>query len=164
MKEKLLIWSMLLMSFSVMGQTANNSTNRASKDYHKITILLSKVDSLLQANNFWLSQIETDLSSKNRFKLYKTENIYNFLELDTKTGIIRQVQWSLDEKKEGEIFINSEDLSIGKGYYGPGTFELYPTSNMFQFILIDKVYGRKWHIQWGMEEDKRWIRRISRIQ
>ncbi len=62
------------------------------------------------------------------------------------------------------MFINSEDLSIGEGYYGPGTFELYPTSNMFQFILIDKVYGRKWHIQWGMEEDKRWIRRISRIQ
>ncbi|WP_277073440.1 hypothetical protein [Segatella oulorum] len=164
MKEKLLIWSMLLMPFSVMGQTANSNTNSASKDYHKVAILLSKVDSLLQANNFWLSQIETDLSSKNRFKLYKTENIYNFLELDTKTGIIRQVQWSLDENKEGEMFINSEDLSIGKGYYGPGTFELYPTSNMFQFILIDKVYGRKWHIQWGMEENKRWIRRISRIQ
>ena len=164
MKEKLLIWSMLLMPFSVMGQTANSSTNSASKDYHKVAILLSKVDSLLQANNFWLSQIETDLSSKNRFKLYKTENIYNFLELDTKTGIIRQVKWSLDENKEGEMFINSEDLSIGKGYYGPGTFELYPTSNMFQFILIDKVYGRKWHIQWGMEENKRWIRRISRIQ
>ena len=93
------------MTFSVVGDTANNSTNRSSKDCHKVTILWSKAESLLQANNFWLSQIETDLSSKNRFKLYKTENIYNFLELDTKTGIIRQVQWSLDKKRKGKCLL-----------------------------------------------------------
>ena len=107
-----------------------------------------------------LEQIEIDSSLKGRFKLYKTENIYNFLELDTKTGKIQQVQWSLHEKKEGSVVINNVDLSLGIGY-GSGSFELYPTSNIYQFILIDKTDGRKWHVQWGLENAKRWIRNID---
>lgn len=39
-------------------------------------------------------------------------------------------------------------------------FELYPTQNMYQFLLLDKTNGRAWHVQWGMEDTKRWIRRI----
>ena len=105
-------------------------------------------------------QIEIDSSLKGRFKLYKTENNYNFLELDTKTGKIKQVQWSLDEKNEGSSVINNVDLSWGTGY-GSGSFELYPTSNIFQFILIDKTNGRKWHVQWGLENANRWIRYID---
>lgn len=37
----------------------------------------------------------------NRYKLYSTENLYTFLQLDTRTGKIKQVQWSLEEKKNG---------------------------------------------------------------
>ena len=117
------------------------------------------IDSLFQANNAWLEQIELDLSLKQRFKLYQTDNIYTFLQLDTKTGMIEQVQWSLDSDNEGAVSINSEDLTYGLGY-GSGSFELYPTKNMYQFILLDRTTGRKWHVQWGMESSKRWIRRI----
>ena len=81
------------------------------------------------------------------------------MQLDTKTGQIEQVQWSLDEDNVGSVTINSVDLSYGFGY-GSGTFELYPTQNIYQFILIDKTDGRKWHVQWGMSDNKRWIRRI----
>ena len=117
------------------------------------------IDSLFQANNAWLEQIELDLSLKQRFKLYQTDNIYTFLQLDTKTGMIEQVQWSLDSDNEGAVSINSEDLTYGLGY-GSGSFELYPTKNMYQFILLDRTTGRKGHVQWGMESSKRWIRRI----
>lgn len=85
--------------------------------------------------------------------------MYNLLKLDTKTGIIEQIQWSLDNSFEGSVPINSIDLTDGMGY-GSGTFELYPTKNMYQFILLNKVDGRTWHVQWGMEYDKRWIQRI----
>lgn len=92
--------------------------------------------------------------------MYQTENLYTLLQLDTKTGKIEQVQWSLDSDKEGTFTINDEDLNWGFGY-GSGTFELYPTKNMYQFILIDKTDGRKWHVQWGTGGEKsRWIRRI----
>ena len=104
-----------------------------------------------------LEDIDFRINGMNRFKLYPTENIYTLLKLDTATGKIDQLQWSLDSDKEGSFTINNDDLSLGAG---SGTFELYPTKNMYQFILLDKVTGRQWHIQWGMEASKRWIRRF----
>lgn len=92
-----------------------------------------------------------------RYKIYKTENLYNMLKLDTATGRIEQVQWSLDDNKEFTIILNSQILS----YTGKiGTFELYPTNNMYQFVLLDTTDGRVWHVQWGTESKKRWIKRI----
>ena len=104
-----------------------------------------------------LEDIDFRINGMNRFKLYPTENIHTLLKLDTATGKIDQLQWSLDSDKEGSLTINNDDLSLGSG---SGTFELYPTKNMYQFILLDKVTGRQWHIQWGMEASKRWIRRF----
>ena len=96
----------------------------------------------------------------NRYKLYSTENIYTFLQLDTRTGKIKQVQWSLKENEEGAIILNDVDLTYGIGK-NLDRFELYPTKNMYQFILLDKATGDKWHVQWGFEELKRWIRPIE---
>ena len=104
-----------------------------------------------------LEDIDFRINGMNRFKLYPTENIYTLLKLDTATGKIDQLQWSLDSDKEGSLTINNDDLSLGSG---SGTFELYPTKNMYHFILLDKVTGRQWQIQWGMEASKRWIRRF----
>lgn len=94
---------------------------------------------------------------RGRYKMYPTENIYNLLKLDTATGRIEQVQWSLKDSEEMTVTINSSYLS----YSGKiGTFELYPTKNMYQFILLDTTNGRTWHVQWGTESKKRWIQRI----
>lgn len=69
--------------------------------------------------------------------------------------------WALDKEKEFSVTINDEDLSnFASRYYEAGSFELYPTKNMYQFILLNKEDGRKWHVQWGIESNKRWIRRI----
>ena len=92
--------------------------------------------SLIQVTNMWLEQIELDNSLKNRYKMYQTDNIYTLLQLDTKTGMIEQVQWSLESNNEGSFTINGKDLTSGYGY-GSNSFELYPTKNMYQFILLD---------------------------
>lgn len=133
-------------------------TKQSSQQVAKASTL-NRIDSLVQKTNAWLEQIELDHSLKQRYKLYQTENIYTLLQLDTKTGMIEQVQWSLDSDNEGCITINGDDLNFGDSY-GSGSFELYPTKNMFQFILLDKTSGRKWHVQWGMQTKERWIRRI----
>ena len=161
MKKFLFFLLILSIPFSGMAQTVGKKQESSSGSQGKnISALLSKIDTLLTINNMLLEQIEIDSSLKGRFKLYKTENNYNFLELDTKTGKIKQVQWSLDEKNECTVVINNIDLSWGAGY-GSGSFELYPTSNMYQFILLDKTNGRKWHVQWGLENANRWIRYID---
>lgn len=161
MKKFLFFLLILSIPFLGMAQTVGKKQESTSSSQGKnIYALLSKIDTLLTINNMLLEQIEIDSSLKGRFKLYKTENNFNFLELDTKTGKIKQVQWSLDEKNEGSSVINNVDLSWGTGY-GSGSFELYPTSNIFQFILINKTNGRKWHVQWGLENANRWIRYID---
>lgn len=79
---------------------------------------------------------------------------YNWI---LKLGKIEVVQWSLDDEEEFSVTLNDEDLSYDTGC---GTFELYPTKNIYQFLLLDKVTGRRWHVQWGFESSKRWIKRI----
>lgn len=142
-----------------MSATPKPSVAKVAQVNQRADSLLTRVDSLIQETIMWLEQIELNMSLKNRYKLYQTENFYNLLELDTKTGKIKQVQWSLEKENEGCFVINDDDLTYGFGV-GSNSFELYPTKNMYQFILLNKTNGYKWHVQWGTEENKRWIRRI----
>ena len=151
---------LLISTININAQTAKTNSNARSVKYEqKVDSLLSQIDTLLMINKQLLEHLEINASLKGRYKLYQTENIYTLLQLDTKTGMIEQFQWSLDSDNEGSVSINSDDLTYGLGY-GSGSFELYPTKNMYQFILINKTTGQKWHVQWGMESSKRWIRRI----
>lgn len=153
--KKILLLSVFFFTVSIFF-SQNTSSNRDVR----IESLLTKIDSTLNVTNQWLQQIELDQSLKSRYKLYQTENIYILLQLDTKTGKIKILQWSLDSDKELTVVLNDVDLTFGYGH-GSGTFELYPTKNMYQFILLDKTDGRMWHVQWGTESSKQWIRRID---
>lgn len=141
MKKFVLLIALIAIALSGYSQTTKNSS----------------CDSTLVIITKQLDNIEFRINGMDRFKLYPTDNIYTLLKLDTATGKIDQLQWSLDSDNEGTIPINSDDLSYNSG---SGTFELYPTKNMYQFILLDKVTGRQWHVQWGMDLSKRWIRAI----
>ncbi len=143
-KIQLLILA-LSCAFSMSAQSDILSKNKSDSISSYVATLLEDIDMRI-----------LKIEASNRYKFYPTENIYNFLKLDTQTGRIEQVQWSLDTDKEGSVFINSEDFSWGSS----SLFELYPTQNMYQFLLLDKSNGRAWHVQWGMEDEKRWIRRI----
>lgn len=147
---KRFIISVMVMCFSI-GAIAQTYAKRDS--------VIANIDSIVRVTNMWLEHLDIDIALKQRYKLYQTENIYNLLQLDTKTGKIDQVQWSMNSDNEFSVAINSEDLTYGFGY-GSGSFELFPTKNIYQFILLDKTDGRKWHVQWGMKSSERWIRRI----
>lgn len=114
-------------------------------------------DSVLNQITTLLNDIGYKMKDIDRYKLYPTQNMYINLKLDTKTGKIDLIQWSLNDDKEGSMTLNSIDLSYDTGC---GTFELYPTQNIYQFLLLDKVTGRTWHVQWGFEREKCWIQRI----
>lgn len=148
MKKLFFLVIVLLLGMGCFAQTDSVSTKSPTIDER-----LNNIEQRLEI-------VDVDLSLKNRYKLYSTENIYTLLKLDTKTGKIWQVQWSLESENEGTWIINSDDLTSWSGGYGSNSFELYPTQNMYQFILIDKTDGRMWHVQWGIGDKKRWIRRI----
>ena len=97
------------------------------------------------------------------YKLYSTQNMWTFLELETYTGRIWQVQFSMESNKRFKVPVNTTDYSIFDEDSGivdnryAGRFELYPTENMYTFILLDTYNGNTWQVQWSMEENKRGI-------
>ena len=96
--------------------------------------------------------------SAGRYRLYPTENTYNFLQLNTQTGEVYQIQWSSEKEEEFTVAVNSKklvDMTMPIG-----TFEMYPTENMYQFLLLNTISGEVYHLQWGMNKKERWIRKI----
>jgi hypothetical protein len=95
-----------------------------------------------------------------RFKIYKTENTYNLIKLDTATGQTWQVQYRLGDTESMTVVIDDSSLLWYSEPEIAGRFELYPTNNMYQFILIDTQTGRTWQIQWNTAPGKRFRERI----
>lgn len=92
-----------------------------------------------------------------RYRLYPTENMWTFLKLDTRSGLIWQVQYTIkDDSYRGEVVLNATPLATGAEAEN-GRFALYPTKNLYNFILLDQKNGKMWQAQWSIEDDKRGI-------
>ncbi len=95
--------------------------------------------------------------SINVYELYPTENLYNLLELNTRDGRIAQIQYGInDNGARMKVVVNSIPLVLPSEEQN-GRFKLYPTKNMYTFILLDSIAGRTWQVQWHTEPDKRGI-------
>ena len=95
------------------------------------------------------------------YELYPTQNMWNFIKLDTSNGRIFQVQFAMEDDKRMSVPINLTPLVDG-AKEKRGRFALYPTQNIFTFILLDKVDGRTWQVQWSTEVGKRGIVEIAK--
>ncbi|MGL4806472.1 MAG: hypothetical protein ACRC26_09010, partial [Bacteroidales bacterium] len=97
----------------------------------------SKEDLVLESLNEISRNTEIE---KSNYKLYPTQNIWIFLKLDTRNGRIWQVQFYVgSEDRNFQSIINSEFLCDGIGK--SSRFELYPTDNLYNFLLLDKESG-----------------------
>jgi hypothetical protein len=94
------------------------------------------------------------------FKLYPTENIYNFLKLDTRDGTITQVQWSLEFDTRFEYSLSDVPLVEGNERV-VNRFALYPTQNSYTFVLLDQISGQTWQVQWSTNRSERFVQRID---
>jgi hypothetical protein len=89
------------------------------------------------------------------FRLFQTNNIWNFLKLDTRSGVITQVQYSLEGNRM-EFELNPTPL-VHSSEQKPGRFFLYPTENTYNFILLDQISGKCWQVQWSLKENNRGV-------
>ncbi len=88
------------------------------------------------------------------FRLFRTKNVFTFLKLDTRTGQVWQLQWSIDGSRRTVEQVNSKALADGKK---AGRFTLYPSANVFNFGLLDQEDGRQWQVHWSFDAGKRFI-------
>lgn len=94
----------------------------------------------------------------NRYKLYPTDNMWTFLKLDTCTGSVWQVQFVVNGDNRMQSWFIFPQLKWDESWEpidNIGRFELYPTQNMYNFLLMDKKKGRIWQIQWSTNPDNR---------
>lgn len=93
------------------------------------------------------------------FRLFATDNSNNFIKLNTRNGHMWQVQWSLDDN-QFETILSYISL-VPKEEEKNGRFFLYPTTNSYNFILLDQIDGRTWQVQWNFEAENRMVVRIN---
>ena len=95
------------------------------------------------------------------YQLYKTQNMWIYIKLNTQDGTMKLVQFSIDNVESiGEFKLNPNSLATGKDKKN-GRFSLTPTDNMWTFLLLDQIDGDVWQVQWGFDEADRFVRKIE---
>jgi len=106
------------------------------------------------------NRLEINRHKTETFELFPTQNMWTFIKLDTRNGRMWQVQFDVQGDNRMETILNDKPLvTSDKETYG--RFTLYATQNIFNFILLDKMDGGTWQVQWSIDENKRGIVPIS---
>jgi hypothetical protein len=96
------------------------------------------------------------MSSKPRYKMYKTTHDYISLKLDTATGRVWMIQIGMgDKSSRRQIAVDDSTPLADDEMPINGRFELYPTNNSYNFIMIDTYVGTTYQVQWHTESNKR---------
>jgi hypothetical protein len=104
---------------------------------------------------------EIQNSENSVFKIFPTQNYWTFLKLDTRNGKIWQVHYTISKEGfQGEKILNSDSLLWPSDGETKGRFTLYPTNNIYNFILLDQINGNTYQVQWNNEQEKRFVSRI----
>lgn len=147
--KKLLVVLMILLccsAFEVKAQTKTEVDEQAMAD----SIAMEFVNALIGIYD----KIGMEVP---RYKIYPTENFHISLKLDTATGRIWMVQIGLGDTESMTATLNDESLIMTTDDVRAGRFELYPTKNMYNFILLDTENGNTFQVQWHTDVDKRII-------
>ncbi|HQW44460.1 MAG TPA: hypothetical protein PLX74_09785 [Chitinophagaceae bacterium] len=121
-----------------------------------VFVVFATVSFAQSASDTPIQNISTD--SCVVYRLFATKNIYTFIKLNTRNGQMWQVQWSL---KSSQFETTLSDVSrVDKDKERNGRFFLYPTTNIYNFILLDQIDGRAWQVQWSTDSNERMVVRI----
>lgn len=112
----------------------------------KLLILLLVIPFLLAAGT------PKESANASAYELISTENVWNFLRLNHRTGEVVQVQFTLDDVFQGVSKIVPAQVPGGTM---DGRFRLHSTKNIYNFILLDTVNGAMHQVQWGLEPGDR---------
>ena len=147
----------LLSVFFCLHTYAQTDLIKTKNNSSEICQIITSLDSIKMAVES--IRLYRDLQKhieKPRYQLFPTTNMWNFLKLDTSNGRIWQVQYSIKgDDSRFETDLNPESLVYSNNYNG--RFTLIPTQNMYNFILLDQLYGSTYQVQWSIDSKSRMI-------
>lgn len=129
------------------------------------TILATLTFTLLTTISFAQNTSETPIQNISTdssvvYRLFATKNMYNFIKLNTRNGKMSQIQWGTENKYRFETTLSDVSL-VNTEEEKNGRFFLYPTTNNYNFILLDQIDGRTWQVQWSINKEDRMVIRIN---
>lgn len=141
------MWTFIMLD-SYTGKTWQVQFSVKGEDYMFYTPI----------NYFSLSYPSTSDNWENRFQLFSTQNMWNFILLDSYTGRLWQVQYSSKDLDNLMcIPINNIELANNK----QPVFYIQPLTSMYQYYLINGDTGAMWKFQWSIKgDDYRWIEKM----
>ena len=170
MKTFLFLFVFLFWNGCLFAQEIQRDSIKVDSNESRMPLQTTELDSIATSIINSTSTIDAEKSIKvhgevlakstNRYKIYPTSNMYNFLKLDTKMGYIYRIQWSYDNNKRYETYVNYKSLVGDEDDWVNDRFEIYPTTNIYSFLLLDKIDGRVWHCYWSFESGGNGIQRI----
>ncbi len=121
---------------------------------------------LISMTSFVQAQIEKDESVVGQniqnsllavtYRLFPTQNMWTFIKLNTRNGKMWQVQFDVQDDNRFETYLNILPL-VDKVKEVDNRFTLYPTQNIYTFILLDQLDGKVWQVQWSIEPENRFL-------
>ena len=149
--------SLIFISFIAVVLNANGQTLDSVKVATKPLTDIQR-DSLLTnigQNVRIIADETTGLKNKvGRYKVYRTTNIYNSLKLDTASGRITALQIGINNDKSRFEYTVCNAIEDDPKWRIIGRYELYPTGNNFNFILIDTILGQAYQVQWSTKNEE----------
>jgi hypothetical protein len=121
-----------------------------------ILFALIAMQSFAQADKKQSDGILTQYTNVITYRLFPTQNTFTFIKLNTRNGQMWQVQFDIKENRRFVTNLSSEILVTADKEVND-RFTLYPTQNIYTFILLDQLDGRTWQVQWSIDPKNRGI-------
>lgn len=149
----------LICSLNVYGQNADSiNVAKPLTDLQRDSILINIKENIELLTKHTIDWKKEDIST---YKIYRTNNIYNSLKLNTATGRITAVQIGINDDKSRFEYTVCDSVEDNARFWINGRFELYPTGNNYNFILLDTIFGSTYQVQWSTDVKNCGIWRIS---
>ncbi len=125
-----------------------------------MAILLISLTSIIfsQIENYETPDDEPIINTQTivNYKLYPTNNKWIFIKLNTQNGLLWQVKIDIDGNNRFETNLNSLSL-VNKENEENNRFTLYPTTNIYTFIVMDQINGNLWQVHWSEYPEERYV-------
>ena len=159
----LLVICMLLTFFSLsFGKTYEMYPTRNIHNQLQLNTKTGEIKQIQDDGQQWTicNEIEKYGKKEDRFSLHETQNMWTFILLDSYTGRLWQLQYTVDkDSMRGILIINEDELADENK---KNIFYISPLTSMFQYYLTNDTTGEMWKFQWNTKgNDYRWIEKIK---
>ncbi|NWL02578.1 hypothetical protein DM790_17275 [Flavobacterium collinsii] len=122
-------------------------------------ILVSAISMAASGQSHSAASINSIPCIDTAYRLYATNNMWTYIKLNTRNGQMWQVQWDTG-KNRFESPLSLKALAAPDQEKN-SRFALSPTTNIYNFILLDKIDGRVWQVQWSSKPEERAVLAIE---